>query len=229
MALSLSTSFTQDIDDMTAGVVEDTTPDYGTGGNEARNEAANYLLWSKTDKEGNRTYHNPSQGNVLTSMSWNVETQVSGWYERILLRIPIYDSGESYTKEVQGGGIITNYASIVYYASTNKVYKCIDDTMGNDPTNTLYWEEVLNLGDLIANTTITVVVSNTYVRATVDDKMRKIFRKMGRNLGCDEKENKNAYKYDGLLIAADSEVNAGNYDEMEKIIEYLESKLSQQL
>lgn len=227
MPLTPSTSFTQDVDDVHEGVVEDTTSDYDTGGNPARGDAANYLLWAKTDQNGARTFDNPEFGNVLTIMSWVVATLVSGWYERILMRIQLFDEEESYLKEVQSGGIVTVYPGIVYYSSTNKVYRCITNSTGNLPTDTDYFEEVTDLSELISNTNVSVTISNTYVRSTVDDAMKSLFRKMGRDCACDDQENQHAYKMDGLLIAADSEVNGGNYDEMEKIIAYLESQLSQ--
>ena len=227
MALTPSTSFTQDVDDVNVGVVADTTSDYGTGGNPARGDAANYLLWSKTNQNGNRTFSNPDQGNVLSSMSWNVATLTPGWYERMLMRIQIYDNAEAYLAQVESGGVVSVYAGISYYAATNKVYKCIQDSTGNLPTDTDYWEEVTDLSTIIANTNVTTTISNTYVRAHVDDKIKNLFAAMADNCGCNEKENQRAYRLRGLLISADSEVNSGNYDEMDKIITYLYAQLTQ--
>lgn len=227
MALTPSTSYTQDIDDVNSGVVEDTTPDYGEGGNPNRGDAANYLLWSKTDSGGNRVYDNPSQGNVLSNMSWNVNTPKSGWYERMLMRVQPYNSMTTYVPQVESNGIVSQWASIVYYQSTNKVYKCIQASTGNAPTDGAYWEVVTELGDIIANINVSVKIQNTYVRSTVDEKVKKLFVQMGDKCACDQDENKRAYQMNGLLISANSEVNSGNYDKMEKIIAYLESQLSQ--
>lgn len=226
MALTPSTSFTQNVDDIHAGVVADATPDYG-GSNPLRSAAANYLLWSKTDQDGNRVFTNPDFGNVLSIMSWNIITTVGGWYERMLMRIQPYSGGGSYVPEVSSGGIITQYASIVYYASTNKVYKCILASSGNLPTNATYWSEVTNLSTLIGNTNISVTISNTYVRAIADNGLKVLFRNFWTTCGCDEASNKKLYKLDALLIAADSEVLSGNYDDMQKIIASLESQLAQ--
>lgn len=227
MALTPSTSYTQDVDDVDAGTVADTTADYGTGGNPARGDAANYLLWAKTDKDGNRTYSNPAAGNVLSVMSWVVATLTPGWYERMLMRIQVYSGATAYVPQVEAGGVVSQYASIVYYASTNKVYKCILASTGNLPTDITYWTEVTDLSTIIANTNVTTTISNTYVRAHVDDELKNLFAAMGADCGCDEKANKRAYKLRGLLIAADSAVNSDNYDEMDKIITYLNSQLSQ--
>lgn len=227
MALSPSTSFTQDVDDIHAGVVADTTSNYGTGGNPARGDAANYLLWSHTDQNGVRTFNNPAAGNVLTIMSWDVTMSAGGWYERMLMRIQPYNNATAYVAQIESGGVVSQYASIVYYAATNKVYKCILASTGNLPTNTTYWTEVTDLSTIIANTNVTTTISNTYVRSIADDGVKELFKNMGSTCGCDEKLNKKAYLLDGLLIAADAAVEAGNYDEMEKIINYLESQLEQ--
>lgn len=227
MALTPSTSFTQDVDDINAGVVADTTSDYGTGGNPARGDAANYLLWAKTDENGNRVFSNPDFGDVLSIMEWDVVTLVSGWYERMLMRIQIYDNTEAYLKEVESGGIITVPAGIVYYGSTNKVYKAIVDTTGNLPTDTNFWVEVTDLSELISNTNVTVTISNTYVRSTVDQGLKLLFRNIAGECGCDDKKNKKYYLLYSLLVGADSEVQGSNYDEMQKVILYIESQLSQ--
>lgn len=229
MALSPSTSYTQDVDDIHAGVVADTTSNYGTGGNPARDDAANYLLWAKTDENGARTFNNPSFGDVLTIMSWDVTTvdDRGGWYERMLMRIQPYNGATSYVAQIESGGVVSQYASIVYYAATNKVYKCILASTGNLPTNSTYWSEVTDLSTIIANTNVSTTISNTYVRAVADDGIKELFKNMGATCGCDEKANKKAYLLDGLLISADAAVEAGNYDEMDKIITYLESQLEQ--
>jgi hypothetical protein len=227
MALTPSTSFTQDVDDVYLGVVVDTTPDYGDGGNPARNAAANYLLWSKTDSGGNRVFNNPDHGNVLTIITWDVQTPTPGWYERMLMRIQFYNPATAYVPEVSVNGVISQYASIVYYATTDKVYKCKLASTGNLPTDATYWEEVTDLSTLISNTNVSTTISDTYVRAIVDEGMRELFARMGAECGCDLQQNYKAYKLNGLLISANSAVASGNYDEMDKIITYIASQLVQ--
>jgi hypothetical protein len=225
MALSPSTSFTQNVDDIYSGVVADTTSNYG-GSNPLRGDAANYLLWSKTDQNGNRVFNNPDFGAVLAIMQWTVTISVSGWYERMLMRIQPYNNGSSYVPEISSGGIITQYASVVYYAATNKVYKCILSSTGHLPTDATYWVEVPDLSTLIGNTNITTTITNTYVRSTVDESMKRLFASLGKYRACDDKEVERADRLDALLIAADSEVTQGNYDDMDKIIQDLNSQLT---
>lgn len=216
MALTPSTSYTQDVSDVNAGTVADTTPDYGTGGNPVRSAAANYLLWCKTDKDGNRVFDNPDFGDVLAIMSWAVVVTLSGWYERMLMRIQIYSGATPYVP-----------GNAVYYGAENKVYQCILATTGNLPTNATYWAEVTDLSTLIANSSVSVTITNTYVRSTVDQKMKELFGDLGRNCACDDLEVVRACKLDALLISADAEVENGNYDDMAAIIAYLEQQLTE--
>src|SRR6185503_16218080 len=187
MPLTPSTSFTQDVDDVNSGTVADTTPDYG-GGNPVRSAAANYLLWCHTDENGARTFNNPAFGDVLAIMSWAVSMLVGGWYERMLMRIQIYSGATAYVAQIESGGVVSQYASIVYYGATNKVYKCILATTGNLPTNGTYWEEVVDLSTIIANTNVSTTISNTYVRSIVDQKMKSLYKQLGRTCACDDKE-----------------------------------------
>jgi hypothetical protein len=218
MALTPSTSYTQDVDDVNAGVVADTTSDYGAGGNPARSAAANYLLWCKTDYSGNRVFSNPAFGDVLSIMSWTVAVVLSGWYERILIRIQKYVLATAYVAD-----------NVVYYETNNKVYICILAGTGNLPTNATYFTEVTDLSTIIANTSVQVTITNTYVRSTVDQKMKNLYKALGRDYACDNQAVLSANRLDALLISADAQVQDGNYDDMEKIIEYLESQLTAEL
>jgi len=222
MALTLSTSYEQDQPDLSTGVVEDTTSNYGTGGNQARGDAANVLLWCKTDSDGNRVFDNPAIGDVYSIMTWTVNNSVSGWYERMLMRIQNYDNGASYVEQQSSGGVITQYASIVYYASTNKFYKCRAASTGNIPTNTSFWTEITDLSTIIDNTNIEIEITDTYVNGQAAECVSDKFTAIA-GCGCDNKENKQAYYLNGLMIAADSAVLQGNYNEMERFIREVES------
>lgn len=223
MALTLSTSFTQNQPDIDTGVVADTTNDYGIGGDQARGDAANYLLWSKTDENGNRVFDNPEAGDVYAIMAWTVNTLVSGWYERILLRIQNYNPATSYVEQQSSGGVITQYAGVVYYAAQNKVYKCTEPSTGNLPTDTNFWELVTDLSTLIGNPNIEINITDTYVRAHADECVSDRFAQLS-TCGCDNKDNRSTYYLNGLMIAADSAVASGNYNEMERIIREVQSK-----
>ena len=172
-------------------------------------------------------FNNPPPGDVLTIMQWTVQTLTAGWYERMLMRIQFYNPATPYVPEISSNGVVTQYASIVYYGTTDKVYKCKAATTGNAPTDATYWEEVTDLSTLISNTNVSTTITNTYVRAIVDEKMRDYFSSMGAKYGCDDQQNYKAWKLNGLLQSANSAVASGNYDEMDKIIAYIEAQLVQ--
>jgi hypothetical protein len=225
---ALNLGFLQDASDITIATVSDTTADYGQGGVEARGDAANFLLWSKTDQDGNRVFTNPDFGNVLSVMNWSVSTQVDGWYQGILVRVQPYNNGSNYVPQQASGDIVTQYASIVYYGSTNKVYQCIAPSTGNLPTNTAFWAEVTDLSVILDNTNIQVKIvdiqTNPRASRCVSSKFAKLDDQTCQN--DNGKSRNNAYYLRALLVSANSEFLQGNPEEMEKIIRQLESKCS---
>lgn len=211
--------FAQDPSGLT-GVVTDTTPaNTYPSPLTARGDAADYLLFSKTDKDGVRTYHNPDFGDVLTVVSWAVDTAVSGLYEAILLRVAPYDNGASYVEEQGSGGEITQYASIVYYPSTDKVYQAIAAGSGNLPTDTDFWEEVAELSDIIDNTNISQEILNINSDKLIDMAIAAKFVSSGCNCSTEDAQ------YNNQLMAQKraAEINfaSGNIYEYEAIIEEL--------
>jgi hypothetical protein len=139
MALSPTYDITPEDGGLTVTAENDTT--YG-GANQDRNEAAEFVLWSKTDKNGTRVFTNPAQGNVLTNLQYTLASLIDGWYELIRLRIQFYNALTNYVEEQSSGGGITQYASVFYYETTGKVYKAIAASTGQDPEDTDYFEEV---------------------------------------------------------------------------------------
>src|SRR5687767_14640731 len=131
MAFTNSLSFTQTADDIESGVVTNLT-DYGVSGNPLRSAKDEYLLWSKTDKNGVRTFTNPDQENVLSNLTYNVATLTDGHYEGIILRIDIYDNGTPYVVD-----------DVVYHSGS--VYIATASTTGNLPTDTNFWAVVTDL------------------------------------------------------------------------------------
>jgi hypothetical protein len=228
MALHPSFVFTQDADDISIGVFSNTTPDYGVGGNQTRNESAECILWSKTDQNGNRSFNNPDQGDVLTNLLYNVQTPTDGFYEGIRLRIGVFDILDTYVEEQSSGGVVTQYASIVYYNPTQKIYKAIQAGSGNLPTDTDFWEEVPeeDWGDLIPNTNVDVYIENIRIETRVSRCLSTKFSKLD-DCTCqnsNDRTNKEAYYLNGLLISADAKWASGDYTEYEALIRKIISK-----
>jgi hypothetical protein len=229
-APDLSLSFTQDVDDINIGTLTDTTDDYGQGAVEARGDAANFPLWSKTDQDGNRVFTNPDPGNVLATMNWSVQTLLDGWYEGMIVRVQPYDNVVAYVPELSSGGIITQYASIVYYPTTGFVYQCIAASTGNLPTDEDFWEVVEDLSTLLDNTNVQVKIQNIYTRPRTSKCVSSKFAKLD-DLACDNRNGRllqTCYLLAGLVISADSEFAQGNPEEMEKIIRQIQGKCGYQ-
>jgi hypothetical protein len=223
MALSFAFTITQVDGGLTATAVNTTT--YGTP-NQDRDEAAQVLLWSKTDKNGLRTFTNPDQGDVLNNLSYTVTTLTDGWYEGINVRIQPYDAGANYVEEQSSGGSITQYASIFYYATDGKYYKAIAPSTGQTPTDTDYFEEVTltTLADNLANTNIEVTYHNFYSEYRTNVCIRD------KDDDCCQCGDPDRDYVDGLYSlkqSADTNYANGNPEIMEKIIRELEATCTQ--
>lgn len=209
MPLIDALTFTQDAD-IATGVAADAS-DYGVGGNPLRSAKANYLLWSKTDKNGNFTLDNPDPGDVLSTLSYAVNTPIDGWYQGILLRFDIYDNGQAY---------VANDA--VYY--NGSVYTATTSTTGNLPTDTNFWSApISNLSTLILNPSVDAFSQSFYIKVRaiqcINDRLTN-----DCGCGCDG----DLYKMRSVLIvvyklkAADAAFADDDAGEMEKIIRDIE-------
>jgi hypothetical protein len=224
MPLSYLLTITQDDGGETATIDNDTT--YG-GANQDRNEAAEYLLWSKTDKNGTRVFDDPDQGNVLTNLQYIVNTPIDGHYEAIVLRIQPYNAGSNYVEEQTSGAAITQYASVFYYATTGKVYKAIAASTGQDPEDTDYFEEVTaeNLYTLIGNSNLETFYEDFKGEYLTNAALRDRFA----NVACCTAEDRD-YNQTLLYLKQSADINFANenYSEYENIIRnFLAPKLAQ--
>ncbi|HTJ52618.1 MAG TPA: hypothetical protein VL443_24350 [Cyclobacteriaceae bacterium] len=220
--MSLVPSFTITQQDGGATALAVNTTPYGSP-NQDRNQAAEYVLWSKTDQNGLRSFNNPDQGNVLTNLQYSVQTPVDGWYELIRLRIQFYNAGANYVEEQSSGGVITQYASIFYYGTTGKVYQAITPSIGQSPTDTNYFVEVPDLSVILANTNIEVYYQNFYGEYNTNVCIRD---KDLENCNCGGGDEALDLLY-AQKQSADTNFANGYPDRMEKIIRELEQTCTQ--
>lgn len=229
MALSPSFDIVQQDGGLTA-IAENTTV-YGSP-NQDRDDAAEFVLWSKTDKDGNRNFNNPDQGNVLTNLLYTVSTTnggsetYDGWYELIRVRVQPYDAGVNYVEQQSSGGEITQYASMFYYDTTGKIYKAIAPSTGQDPEDTNYFVEVTltDLPDNLDNTNIDVYYQNFYCEYATNICIRD---KDDQNCACGCKDQDYINGLYALKQSADTNFANDNPEVMEKIIRQLESECTQ--
>lgn len=222
MALTPTFTITQQDGGLSAIAVNTTT--YGSP-NQNRNDAAEFVLWSKTDMNGLRTFTNPDQGNVLTNLQYIVSTTVDGWYELIRVRVQPYNPGTNYVEEQSSGGQITQYASVVYYTDGN-VYKAIAPSTGQSPLDTNYFVLVpLNsFNDNLANTNIDVYYKNFYSEYRTNVCIRD---KDDNNCRCGNKNNGEIDELYSLKQSADTSFANGSPEDMEKKIRELENSCTQ--
>lgn len=227
MAFTNSLPFAQN-QDIATGVVTDAT-DYGVSGNPLRSATANYLLWSKTDQDGVRTFDNPAQGTVTSNLSYTVNTPEDGYYEGILMRFTPYNAGANYVEQQESGGVVSVYASVFYYASTGKVYKAIADSTGQDPEDTDFFQEVpiAQMYTLIDNTNVDVYIQDYYINVRANQCLNEILTG-GCACGCDGDLSKirSALIIKYKIMAADSAFDNDNPEQMEKIIRDVEETCS---
>ena len=223
MALSPSFTITQQDGGLTALGVNTTV--YGSP-NQDRDDAAEFVLWSKTDLAGARVFTNPDQGNVLTNLEYSLTTLVDGWYELIRSRIQPYNVGANYVEEQSSGGEITQYASMFYYPTDGKIYKAIAASTGQDPTNPAYFVEVPieDLAANLANTNIEVYYQNFYSEYRTNVCIRD---KDDNSCACGNKDRDYVDGLYSLKQSADTNYANGNPEIMEKIIRQLEADCTQ--
>lgn len=210
MPFTNSLSFTQTANDNETGVVADLT-DYAISGNPVRSAKANYLLWAKTDKNGVRTFDNPDPGNVLSNLSYTVNTPSDGHYEGILMRFDIYDGGTPYAED-----------EAVYHDGA--VYIANGATTGNLPTDTNFWTMVTDLSTLIANASVEVYIEDFYNKARSLQCLNQILT----NCNCctDIIKSRAALAVKFKILAADLAFADDNPARMEKIMRDVESTCS---
>lgn len=210
MALSPTFTITQQDGGLTAIATNTTT--YGSP-NQDRDDAAEYVLWSKTDVNAVRTFTNPAQGNVLTNLSYSVSTLVDGWFELIRLRVQPYNGATAYVS-----------GNVIYYATDGKVYQAIASSTGQLPTNPTYFTEVTDLTTVIGNSSIETYYQNFYSEYRTNVCIRD---KDDSNCGCANKDD----TYIDMLYAkkqsADTNFANGNPEIMDKIIRELEDTCTQ--
>jgi hypothetical protein len=223
--MALTPTFTITPADNGQTVTIDNTTTYGNP-NQDRDDAAEFLLWSKTDKSGVRTYDNPDQGNVLTNIQYITDTLKDGWYELINLRIQFYDSGASYVEEQSSGSVITQYASVFYYSTTGKVYKAIAPSTGQDPEDTDYFVEVPldQLHTLIDNTNIEVYIKDYDHDYATNEAIRDRFANV---LCCTAEDRDRNQTLLYMKQSADTNFANGRPEDFEKIIREIEAQLIQ--
>lgn len=147
MALGISIIKTQLVD-KDSYTINDNTGTYdainnatGYGApNDARADRANYLLVSKNDKAGTRTYGLVANTSPLSTLVWTLTSTADGWHQATLLSFKLYSAIQAYVVD-----------DVQYYGTTGLYYKCIQantavapDSGGGDD----YWEVITDFTEI---------------------------------------------------------------------------------
>lgn len=110
----------------TIGTITDTS----VYGSPARNTLGVYLEFWKMDTASVATVKTvtPNSSDPKLVTAWTFASTVDGWYKARIYLISDYAGGTAYTT-----------GQVVYYASTNNIYRATQATTGNVPTNATYW------------------------------------------------------------------------------------------
>ncbi len=108
---------------------------YG-GANPDRNEVAVYIEIWKVDSAGVTTVVELPNLDPDTADEWTFNSEIDGHYKVLMYIIENYSGGTAYVTD-----------DVVYYSGL--LYKAIQATTGNLPTNITYWELVEELSDTI--------------------------------------------------------------------------------
>jgi hypothetical protein len=146
--IKLAKSQQQQVEDFT---ISDTTGTYdalsnptGYGSpNDDRSDVANYLLVSKNDVSGNRTYLMVTNTSPLSTMIWNLVSGADGLHQATLLSFQLWNSGSAY--------VSSGAPSVVYYTPTSKYYRAIQASTNIAPDSgggASYWEEITDFTEI---------------------------------------------------------------------------------
>jgi hypothetical protein len=141
MALTLDLTYSSESvsGDVYEGVFTDATANYSSGGNPARADGALYITGEKINYDssiaGDVTFTDYDES-ADTTFTFQIDSD--GWFQFKYIFIPEYAGGTAYVE-----------FDAVYYSGA--VYRAIDSTTGNLPTDTDFWEPISSPTDLVDN------------------------------------------------------------------------------
>jgi hypothetical protein len=143
----------------TTGSYDALTNTGGYGGpNEDRTDVANYLLVSKNNTNGARTYLEVVNTDPLNTMEWSLVSEVDGWYQATLLSFQKWNGSDSY--------VSSGDPDVVYYTGTSKFYMAIQNSTNIAPdsgSGSQYWAEITDFTEIQQDYSNVVVVDYEFL------------------------------------------------------------------
>jgi len=198
---------------------------------ELRGDKANFLVVSKNDKNGTPTYLTVLTALPLSQVEWTFPTATDGWYRFNLIRLTPYSSSPVSTQhEISSGGVITQYATVLYHTVTQQIVKAkttgsISVQPGESGWET-YWEVITNLSLLVDYGLIQVHVHSDKIDVRLRDKYRDYLEVLRDKFIIGERANGPEYEKTELLKLMLNGITALNqaerYAEMESTVRIME-------
>ena len=216
MPLSFELQLDEEQVDRSSSFINNVTV-YG-GAEENRGDAAEFMLIAKVDVEGVRTFLLVENNDPLAQLKYEFPTAIDGHYLFALLRIRIYNPATTYVWEiVNGDGIVTQAASVVYLAATTTVYKAKVNNFAGIAPNAVngadYWDVVSDLTTLIDYGSIITHIHNDLVDVYLRDRAKDLMKIAIDKYGCSDCVNSEEYKKAGVVLFRLNGINALNWEE----------------
>jgi len=193
-----------------------------------RAQGANILLAAHITEDNEEEFATVDSTPVQSKILYDVTNSVDGDYIFELLRFPIHNINENYIKEVKdSNGIITTYASLIYYPGNFKFYKAIEPSLNVLPDavdGTTYWTEITDFtADEIRSSNAITIYDYRDVYAC---RSKKCVKDALISLGCgcdDLKKMLPVYKRKALLNGAQALADNQQHHKAETNIRVLEN------
>lgn len=211
-------------------VIADNTGTYdainNTGGygapNPVRTDRANYLMVSKNDKSGNRTYLTVTNSDPLNTLEWTVTSTLDGWHQATLLSFNKWSGATAYVANTNA----------IYYTVTGKFYKAIQASTNIAPdsgSGPSYWEEIVDFTAIQQGYTNVEVIDFNFL---VDSRTSllisdDLYDKINEDFTCKLSIEDAAHPLNliAMLEAAQSKALDDKFDQAEQIIRAIEDCL----
>lgn len=188
------------------------TTGYGSP-NDERSDRANYLLISKNDKNGTRTYITIANTTPLSTMIWAFTSTADGWHQGTILSV---------NKWANGAHVVDD---VVFYTTTGLFYNCIEAHSNIAPdsgSGSQYWEEVTDFTEIQQGHTNLEVYDydfNIESRRAVDI-ADELSEALDENFRCQLQPDEavDLLNMIAMLEGANSEMLQGNPEQTEEIM-----------
>jgi len=199
---------------------------------ELRTDKANFLVVSKNDRLGVPTYLVVTNPLPLSQVEWTFPTLTDGWYRFNLIRLALYSASPINTVHeiVDGGGVITQYATVVYHTPTSQIVKA--KTTGSIAVQpgelgwATYWDVVSDLSTLVNYGTIQVLIHHDLIDVRLRDKYRDYLEQLKDKFIIGEDAKGPLFERASLLSTMLDAINSLNWEdkssEMEETVRIME-------